>query len=114
MVDTSHISAPGYMKIVQRQTLLTIIQAHVAPGIPNILLILTNTHNVESYWNRKKTKLKRMKGCNAIQLPSYLDKFMRKERHGTTRLEVFDNVIRDSYPVPSTLSLYAINYIYNM
>ena len=108
MVDTSHISVPGYTKIVQRQTLLTIIQAHVAPGIPNILLILTNTQNVESYWNRKKTKLKRMKGCNAIQLPSYLDKFMRKERHGTTRLEVFDNVIRDSYPVPSTLSLYAI------
>ena len=41
--------------------------------------------HVESYWNRIKTKLKRMKGCHAKQLPSYLDEFMWCERHHTWR-----------------------------
>ena len=31
-----------------------------------------HTQHVESYWNRVKTKLKRMKGCHGHQLPSYL------------------------------------------
>ena len=74
-------------------TLLPIIQAHVAPGtiihsdqwavynsvpsLPNVgsysavnhsLHFVdpatgTHTQNVESYWNRVKTKFKRMKGC---------------------------------------------------
>ena len=42
-----------------------------------------HTQNVESNWNRVKTKLKRMKGCHdEQQLPSYLDKFMYRERFG--------------------------------
>ena len=114
-------------------TLLPIIQAHVAPGtvihsdewaaynrvaaLPNVgshsvvnhtynfvhPTTGTHTQNVESYWNRIKTKLKRMKGCTANQLPSYLDEFMWKERHGTTRREAFNNIMRDiaiQYPVP--------------
>ena len=35
--------------------------------------------NVESYWNRLKTKLKRMKGCRKEQLLCYLDEFMWRE-----------------------------------
>ena len=61
-----------------------------------------HTQNVESYWNRVKTKLKRMKGCDGDQLPSYLDEFMWRERHGTTSWEAFDNICRDialKYPV---------------
>jgi len=35
-----------------------------------------HTQNVESYWNRQKTKLKRMKG---VVFDSYLDEFMHVE-----------------------------------
>ena len=63
----------------------------------------THTQHVESYWNRCKTRLKRMKGCNEHQIPSYLDEFMWRERHGTSRVMDFDNIMRDitaQYPVP--------------
>ena len=63
----------------------------------------THTQHVESYWNRCKTKLKRMKGCVEHQIPSYLDEFMWRERHGTSRVLAFNNVLRDiaaQYPVP--------------
>ena len=63
----------------------------------------THTQNVESYWNRCKTKLKRMKGCIEHQIPSYLDEFMCRERHGTSRVMAFNNIISDiavQYPVP--------------
>ena len=95
-------------------TLLPIINSHVAPGtvihtdewaaynrvssLPNVSshsrinhsvtfvdpVTGTHTQTVESYWNRCKTKLKRMKGCVAHQVPSYLDEFMWRERHGTS------------------------------
>ena len=39
-----------------------------------------HTQNIESYWNRVKIKLKRMRGCHSTQLPSYLDEFMWRER----------------------------------
>ena len=87
-------------------TLLPIIQAHVAPGtivhsdqwraynnvatLPSVAghstvnhsvtfvdpTTGTHTQHIESYWNRVKAKLKRMKGCHANQLTSYLDEFM--------------------------------------
>ena len=92
-------------------TLLPLINAHVAPGTIihsdewaaynraqrlsnvsshgvvnhsiNFVKPTTGVHtqNVESYWNRVKIKLKRMKGCHGDQLPSYLNEFMWKERH---------------------------------
>ena len=40
-----------------------------------------HTQNVESYWGRVKLKFKRGKGCQASQLPSYLDEFMWRERY---------------------------------
>ena len=114
-------------------TLLTIINNHVAAGtivhsdewaaynrtgnLPNVgshstvnhsLTFVdpvtgTHTQHVESYWNRCKTKLKRMKGCVEHQIPSYLDEFMWRERHRISRVLAFNNVLRDiaaQYPVP--------------
>ena len=114
-------------------TLLPIINNHVAPGtiihsdewaaynrignLPNVgshstvnhsVMFVdtttgTHTQNVESYWNRCKTKLKRMKGCIEHQILSYLDEFMWRERHGTSQVMVFNNIISDiaaQYPVP--------------
>ena len=60
------------------------------------------TQNIESYWNEAKMKLKRMKGCHAEQLPSYLDEFMWRERFGTTSRNAWFNIIQDiaqQYPV---------------
>jgi hypothetical protein len=36
-----------------------------------------------------------MKGCHATHLPSYLDEFMWRERHGTTKAMAFSNIMRD-------------------
>ena len=58
-----------------------------------------HTQNIE---NRVKTKLKRMKGCHAHQLSSYLDEFMWHERHGETYRDTLQNIMRDiahDYPV---------------
>ena len=103
-------------------TLLPIIQAHLAGGtivhsdqwasysqvsrLPNVSQHETvnhsvefisptgiHTQNVESYWNRVKTKIKRMKGCHEQQLASYLDEFMYRERHGQTAYECFNSII---------------------
>lgn len=61
-----------------------------------------HTNHIESYWNRVKTKFKRMKGCHQTQLPSYLDEFMWRERHGKTADDAMTNILRDIalwYPV---------------
>ena len=61
-----------------------------------------HTQNAESYWNRVKTKLKRMKGCHAHQIPSYLDEFMWRERYGQSKRVAFNSIMRDiahQYPV---------------
>ena len=113
-------------------TLLPIIQQHVAPGtiihsdewraytqvqsLPNVAAHHTvnhsvefvnpvtgvHTENVESYWNRAKIKLKRMRGCHELELSSYLDEFMWKERYGTNR-QAFNSIVADistQYPLP--------------
>ena len=112
-------------------TLLPLIQQHVAPGtvihsdqwasynqvgtLPNVSAHRTvnysvefvspsgvHTQNVESYWNRSKMKLKRMRVCVAKEVPSYLDEFMWRERFGKTSREAMDSIIRDiaqQYPV---------------
>ena len=61
-----------------------------------------HTQNVESYWNRVKTKFKRMKGVQESMLPSYLDEFMWRERHGRTANVALQSLCRDialRYPV---------------
>ena len=110
-------------------TLLPLIQAHVVPGtvihsdewraysrvsgLPNDSAHETvnhsiefvnsttgaHTQHVESYWNRCKTKLKRMRGCRATELPSYMDEFMWRERFGKTAGEAFRNIMATFYPV---------------
>ena len=62
----------------------------------------THKQHVESYWNRVKGKLKRMKGCRAHQLPSYLDEFMWRECNGCQTSMDYVNIMRDiatQYPV---------------
>ena len=90
---------------------LPIIQHHVAPGtvvwsdewaaynhvasLPNVSThdVVNHsvefvspsgghTQNVESYWNRIKIKLKRMRGCHEQQLASYLDEFVYRGMDG--------------------------------
>ena len=113
-------------------TLLPIINAHVAAGtiihsdqwasyrrvstLPNVsshsvvnhsITFInqttgTHTQHIESYWNRTKIKLKRMRGCHADQLPSYIDEFMWRERHGQTKRQAFSNILENIsviYPV---------------
>ena len=94
----------GYMEMVQTRdaaTLLLIIQRHVAvihsdqwraytrPVVShqtvnhsiNFVDPTTGVHmqHSESYWNRVKIKLKRMRGYHIRQLPGYLDEFMWRE-----------------------------------
>ena len=113
-------------------TLLPIIQQHVLPGttiwsddwaaynrvaaIPGVAghgvvnhslhfvdpVTGVNTQTVESYWNRVKTKFKRMLGVSKAQLALHLDEFMWRERHGKTAGQAFNNVCADistQYPV---------------
>ena len=113
-------------------TLLPIIQAHTTPGstihsdqwaaytrvqtlgnvathnsVNHSLHFLdpvtgVHTQNVESYWNRVKSKLKRMKGCHAHQIPSYLDEFLWRERHGKSASTAWHMILQDiatQYPV---------------
>ena len=113
-------------------TLLPIIQQHLHPGsvvhsdewaaynqvqhLPNVSqhctvnhsisftnpINGTHTQNIESYWNRVKTKFKRMKGVHEDMLTSYLDEFMWRERHGKTYNVAMQNLCRDialRYPV---------------
>ena len=61
-----------------------------------------HTQAIESYWNRVKTKFKRMKGVSSDQLPLHLDEFMWRERHGSTAGEAFRGICADistQYPV---------------
>ena len=112
-------------------TLLPIVQSHVAPGMiiwsdqwaayKNLSSLShvashstvnhsvefvapsgTHTQNIESYWNRVKMRIKRMKGCREIEISGYLDQFMWRERHGDSAVEAFNNICRDiatQYPV---------------
>ena len=113
-------------------TLLPIIQQHVRPGtiiwsdqwaayrsvqqLPPVSQHATvnhsiqfvdpttgvHTQNIESYWNRVKTKIKRMKGVQSTMLSSYLDEFMWRERHGRTDSAALRSLCRDislHYPV---------------
>ena len=65
----------------------------VATEPSTILLNLSagvHTLNVESYWNHSKMKLKRMRGCVAKEVPSYLNEFMWRERFRKTSREAMD------------------------
>ena len=42
-----------------------------------------------------KTKLKRMKSSHTHQIPSYLDEFMWREKHGQSKGVAFNSIMRD-------------------
>ena len=72
-----------------------ILHCFIASGV--------HTNTVESYWNRCKTKIKRMKGVHRSFLPSYLDEFMWRERWGGSTEAAFNNIVSDiatQYPLP--------------
>ena len=91
----------------------SLIEFKGSPMFPHMMLLTiwltllnhatgVHTQNVESYWNRVKTKLKRMKGCHGHQLPRYLDEFIWRERYGTSTFLALQNIMRDiavHYPV---------------
>ena len=54
-----------------------------------------HTQHAESSWNRVKTKFKRMKGVHESMVPSYLDEFMWRERHGSTASTALASLCRD-------------------
>ena len=58
-----------------------------------------HTQNIESYWNRCKTKIKSMKGVRRHMLPGYLDEFMWRERVGSDKFDAILNEIALQYPV---------------
>ena len=53
-----------------------------------------HTNNVENFWKRCKTKLKRMNGCLPHLLPSYLDEFIWLERFGRNLHDRFANTMK--------------------
>ena len=53
-----------------------------------------HTQNIESYWNRVKTKFK---GVARVQIASYLDEFMWRERHGQDNIRCFANIMREGH-----------------
>ena len=54
-----------------------------------------HTQNVESYWNRVNGEFKRMKGVHEDMIPSYLNEFMWRERHGRTASTALTSLFRD-------------------
>ena len=110
------------------ETLLPIIQRHILPGsivysdqwaaynrVGNIAglehhtvnhtlhfvdpVTGVHTQNIESYWNRCKTKIKSMKGVRRHMLPGYLDEFMWRERAGADKFNEILNEIALQYRV---------------
>ena len=55
--------------------------------------------NIESYWNRNKVKLKRMKGVRRDMLAGYLDECMWRERAGDNKFDAILHEIARQYPV---------------
>ena len=128
-------------------TLLPIIQQHVRPGstvwsdewaayrnvaqLPQVTQHSTvnhsiqfrnpttgvHTQNIESYWNRAKTKFKRMKGVQETMLSSHLDEFMWRERYGRTGSKISAGTLHSVILSKSlrfflTMSCHSIIFIY--
>ena len=51
-----------------------------------------HTQNIESYWNVKKTLIKKMRGCQRKLLHWYLQEYMWRDRFDRNNT-VFDNIV---------------------
>ena len=83
----------AYNNVAQHQTVNHSIEfVNSATGV--------HTQHIESYWNRVKTKIKKMKGCHDQMISSYLDEFMWRERHGRTASAALQSLCRDIARTP--------------
>ena len=67
-------------------------------SLPNVTSQSTVNHSItfiDPVTGTHTQKLKRMKGCHATQLTSYLDEFMWRERYGQTKVDAFANIMRN-------------------
>ena len=58
---------------------------------------VTHTHNIESYWQRVKGKVRWIMGCHAHQLASYPDDITWHEHHGHQTCMASVNIMLLSY-----------------
>ena len=79
------------------QQLAPVVQHDMVNHSLNFVDPVTGVHtqNVESYWNRVKTKFKKMKGVHQEMLTSHMDEFMWRERHGTVASIILANLCQD-------------------
>lgn len=65
------------------QQLTSVAQHEVVNHSLNFVNPTTGVHtqHIESYWNRVKTKFKKMRGVHGTMFDSYLDEFMWQEQH---------------------------------
>ena len=96
-VEQLYIATSGEHAYSRVQGLPPVAQHEVVNHSLNFVDPTTGVHtqHVESYWNRVKTKFKRMKGVHATMLDSHLDEFMWRERHGQTSSLALHSICRD-------------------
>ena len=57
-----------------------------------------HTQNIESYWNKHKSQIKKMHGCRREFLPSYIQEFMWRDRFGVNGFANLCRHIALQYP----------------
>ena len=69
-----------------------------------------HTQNIESYWNKHKSQIKKMHGCRREFLPSYIQEFMWRDRFGVNGFANLCQHIALQYP--QQMSLVNICFIF--
>ena len=106
-LETSIISATAQLAVAARTLAynrvgnIVGLEHHTVNHTLHFVDPVTGVHiqNIESYWNRCKTKIKSMKGVRRDMLPRYLDEFMWRERAGADKFNAILNEIALQYPV---------------
>ena len=106
-LETSIVSATAQLAVAARTLAynrvgnIVGLEHHTVNHTLHFVDPVTGVHiqNIESYWNRCKTKIKSMKGVRRDMLPRYLDEFMWRERAGADKFNAILNEIALQYPV---------------